>query len=120
MRLSSALTRANKIAPLAVASVVCGLCSLAAIIAMTSCALAAPAGQRVVTPLYAFGIPVDFILFGSTLHGVALFHRHTLAVALTGLAAITTYKVTFTGFRSGPGVAGLGALWRGVLPLSVV
>src|SRR5262245_60602720 len=55
------------------------------------------------------GVPVDFILFGATLLGVALFHRHTLAVALTGLATITLYKVGFTGFKAGPGLPGLGA-----------
>ena len=54
------------------------------------------------------GIPVDFILFGLTLLGVALFHHHTLAVALTGLAAITLYKLVFTGFKFGFGFAGLG------------
>ena len=32
------------------------------------------------------GIPVDFVLFAITLAGVALFHHHTLQVALTGLA----------------------------------
>ena len=32
------------------------------------------------------GIPIDFILFALTLVGVALFHHHTLRVALTGLA----------------------------------
>jgi Na+/H+ antiporter NhaD/arsenite permease-like protein len=53
------------------------------------------------------GIPVDFILFALTLLGVALFHRHTLYVALTGLATITIYKLAFTGFKSGPGLAGL-------------
>ena len=56
-----------------------------------------------------FGIPVDFILFGLTLVGVALFHKKTLQVALTGLAAITIYKLVFTGFKTGPGLAGLGA-----------
>ena len=55
------------------------------------------------------GIPVDFILFGLTLLGVALFHRHTLRVALTGLAAIVIYKLFFTGFKTGPGLAGLAA-----------
>jgi Na+/H+ antiporter NhaD/arsenite permease-like protein len=55
------------------------------------------------------GIPVDFILFGLTLVGVALFHRHVLAVALTGLAVITIYKVVFTGFKTGAGAAGLAA-----------
>jgi Na+/H+ antiporter NhaD/arsenite permease-like protein len=53
------------------------------------------------------GIPLDFILFGATLAGVALFHRHTLAIALSGLVAITAYKLAFTGFREGPGVHGL-------------
>jgi Na+/H+ antiporter NhaD/arsenite permease-like protein len=55
-----------------------------------------------------FGIPVDFILFALTLLGVALFHHHTLAVALTGLATITLYKLGFTGFHGVDGVAGLG------------
>ena len=55
-----------------------------------------------------FGIPVEFILFALTLLGVALFHHHTLKVALTGLAAITLYKLLFTGFAYGTGVAGLG------------
>jgi Na+/H+ antiporter NhaD/arsenite permease-like protein len=31
-------------------------------------------------------IPLEFVIFGATLLGVALFHRHTLAVAVTGLA----------------------------------
>jgi len=53
------------------------------------------------------GIPVDFILFGLTLLGVALFHHATLYVALTGLATITLYKIVFTGFKSGAGVLGL-------------
>src|SRR4051812_27352604 len=54
------------------------------------------------------GIPVDFILFALTLLGVALFHRHTLVVALTGLAVVTVYKLAFTGFREGSGFFGLG------------
>jgi Na+/H+ antiporter NhaD/arsenite permease-like protein len=53
-----------------------------------------------------FGVPADFVLFGLTLAGVALFHRHVLWVALTGLAVITLYKIGFTGFKTGPGVAG--------------
>ena len=52
------------------------------------------------------GVPVDFILFALTLLGVALFHHHTLAVALTGLAAITVYKLAFTGFKTGAGLMG--------------
>lgn len=52
-------------------------------------------------------IPVEFVLFGLTLLGVALLHRHTLAVALTGLAVITAFKLGFTGFNTGPGLPGL-------------
>jgi Na+/H+ antiporter NhaD/arsenite permease-like protein len=54
-----------------------------------------------------FGIPIDFILFALTLAGVALFHHHTLRVAVIGLATITLYKLVFTGFAGGPGIAGL-------------
>jgi Na+/H+ antiporter NhaD/arsenite permease-like protein len=53
-----------------------------------------------------FGIPIDFILFALTLLGVALFHHYTLPVALTGLAAISLYKIIFTGFKEGVGVTG--------------
>jgi Na+/H+ antiporter NhaD/arsenite permease-like protein len=53
------------------------------------------------------GVPVDFILFALTLLGVALFHNRTFTVALTGLAVIAAYKVVFTGFKDGPGLAGL-------------
>ncbi|MGQ0655417.1 MAG: citrate transporter [Betaproteobacteria bacterium] len=55
----------------------------------------------------AFGVPVDFVLFALTLIGVALFHHHTLRVALTGLVAVTLYKLAVTGFNTGPGLAGL-------------
>lgn len=53
------------------------------------------------------GVPIEFILFALTLLGVAFFHNHTLPVALTGLGAITLYKLTFTGFHAGMGLAGL-------------
>ena len=59
-------------------------------------------------PILLFGIPVDFILFALTLLGVALFHHKTLQVALAGLAAIIIYKLVFTGFKHGAGLAGLG------------
>ncbi len=55
------------------------------------------------------GIPVDFMLFAATLLGVALFHHYVLQVALTGLVTITAYKILFTGFKTGPGVAGFVA-----------
>src|SRR3954466_3770030 len=60
-----------------------------------------------VEPVMLLGIPVDFILFGLTLLGVALFHHHTLPVALAGLAAIVGYKLIFTGFKFGTGFSGL-------------
>jgi Na+/H+ antiporter NhaD/arsenite permease-like protein len=59
-------------------------------------------------PFFVAGIPVDFILFALTLLGVALFHRHTLPIALAGLAVITAYKLVFTGFKTGDGFTGLG------------
>jgi Na+/H+ antiporter NhaD/arsenite permease-like protein len=57
--------------------------------------------------MFVFGIPLDFFLFGFTLLGVALFHHHTLKVALCGLAVITLYKLAFGNFSGTPGVAGL-------------
>ena len=61
-----------------------------------------------IEPILVLGIPVDFILFALTLFGVALFHRHTLPVALTGLSTIVIYKLVFTGFKFGAGLGGLG------------
>ena len=53
------------------------------------------------------GVPIDFVLFGLTLVGVALFHHYTLQVALTGLAVVALYKLGFTGFKTGSGLGGL-------------
>jgi len=50
---------------------------------------------------------MEFVLFAFTSVGVAVFHQRTLRVALIGLLAIILYKLFFTGFRSGSGVAGL-------------
>ena len=75
-------------------------------------ALLASSGVQAATPvdLPSIGpVPVDFVLFGLTLLGVALFHRYTLQVALTGLAVIAAYKVAFTGFNDGPGLAGFAS-----------
>ena len=52
------------------------------------------------------GVPIEFLLFAFTLLGVALFHHRTLEVAVSGLAAITLYKLLFRTFPSGPGVPG--------------
>lgn len=69
------------------------------------------------TPQLVFvgSIPLDFILFALTLLGIALFHKYTLQVALTGLAVTLVYKVAVTGFKTGVGLAGfaghLGHEW---------
>jgi Na+/H+ antiporter NhaD/arsenite permease-like protein len=55
-------------------------------------------------------VSLEFVFFGLTLAGIAIFHRHTLAVALTGLAVITAYKVFIAGFHGEPGLTGL--LWH--------
>ncbi len=56
-----------------------------------------------------FSIPIEFYLFGLTLICVAVLHRYPLEVALTGLLAITLYKLGVTGFATGPGFGGLAA-----------
>lgn len=82
----------------------------AVILAWSGLAGAAPANGSIAKDgLALFGIPVDFILFALTLLGVALFHRHTLRVALTGLAVILGYKFLFVGFKYGSGFAGFVA-----------
>ena len=53
------------------------------------------------------GIPVDFILFALTLLGVAVFHHHTLYVAVTGLVVIAAFKLGFGDFSGVPGSEGL-------------
>jgi Na+/H+ antiporter NhaD/arsenite permease-like protein len=85
------------------------MCATAMLLAaFVSSAAAAPAtGSYSAHPVFVFGIPVDFILFGLTLLGVAIFHHKTLQVALTGLAVVTVYKLFFTGFRQGDGFSGL-------------
>jgi Na+/H+ antiporter NhaD/arsenite permease-like protein len=46
--------------------------------------------------MHVFGIPVEFILFGLTLIGVALFHQRNFEIALAGLLVIVAYKLIFT------------------------
>lgn len=70
--------------------------------AVWAAGVSAPAAHDV--PL---GIPLEFLLFAATLLGVALFHRHVLPIALGGLAVLIAYKLGFTGFKAGAGLAGL-------------
>jgi Na+/H+ antiporter NhaD/arsenite permease-like protein len=61
-------------------------------------------------PMLLGSIPGEFILFALVLAGIALLQRYTLEVALTGLAAVAIYKLEYTGFAQGPGLAGLVGL----------
>ncbi|HEU0276171.1 MAG TPA: hypothetical protein VFQ83_16720, partial [Candidatus Udaeobacter sp.] len=54
-------------------------------------------------------MPLEFLLFGITLVGIAVFHHRTLVVSVIGLGAIVLYKLLFTGFTFGPGLSGLVA-----------
>jgi len=69
--------------------------------------LAAHAATALPEPPALMGAPIDFILFALTLLGVALFHHHTMKVALTGLVVITIFKVLFSPFAEGAGIGGL-------------
>ena len=63
------------------------------------------------------GVPIEFGIFALTLLGVALFHHHTLKVALIGLGVLVAYKLGFSVFGHGheAGLGGfvhhLGAEW---------
>ena len=77
--------------------------------------LATLSGAAPAAGLSVAGIPVEFILFALTLLGVALFHHKTFLVALLGMSSVAIYKIAFTGFKTGAGVAGfaghLGHEW---------
>lgn len=81
-------------------------------------ALVAAAGALGATPAdppALAAIPVDFLLFAVTLFGIALFHRHTLAIAVGGLSVISLWKIGYSPFAEGAGAAGwmahLGTEW---------
>ena len=48
-------------------------------------------------PHTIFNVPVEFLLFGLMLLGVALFHRRTLEISLAGLILILVYKLSVPG-----------------------
>ncbi|HTT11972.1 MAG TPA: citrate transporter [Burkholderiaceae bacterium] len=52
------------------------------------------------------GVPVEFLLFACVLAGVALFQAYVLPIAVTGAGVIALYKIAFSPFRTGAGVAG--------------
>ncbi|HEY6511990.1 MAG TPA: citrate transporter [Burkholderiaceae bacterium] len=53
-------------------------------------------------------VSVEFILFACVLAGVALFHHHTLRIALGGAIVIALYKIVFSPFKTGAGFGGFG------------
>lgn len=53
-------------------------------------------------------VPIEFILFGIVLACVAVFHHHTLPIAVTGAAVIALYKIFVSPFPTGAGIAGFG------------
>jgi Na+/H+ antiporter NhaD/arsenite permease-like protein len=71
--------------------------------AMLAMLLATVSGNRA----ELFGLPVEFVLFGLMLTGVALLHERALAVSLTGLAVILAYEALVTEFPTGTGMAAL-------------
>ncbi|HZV91837.1 MAG TPA: citrate transporter, partial [Caldimonas sp.] len=54
-------------------------------------------------------VPVEFVLFAIVLAGVALWHGHSLRVAVIGAVVIAAYKLAFASFAEGPGMPGLVA-----------
>ena len=62
---------------------------------------------KIETAPAVFVVPIEFLLFGLMLVGVALFHKRALLISVTGLAAILLYEALVTQFPTG---AGFGAL----------
>lgn len=56
-----------------------------------------------------FGIPLEFLLFGAMLLGVALFHRRALAISVVGLVVIFAFETFVTAYPTGRGIAALSA-----------
>ena len=52
-------------------------------------------------------IPIEFVIFGAVLIGIAAFHRRALAITLAGLALILAYEGLVTAFPTGRGSAAL-------------
>jgi len=61
------------------------------------------------------GVPVEFVLFGAVLLGVALFHHYTLRIAVGGAVLLAGWKIAMSPFATGAGLAGfishLGHEW---------
>jgi Na+/H+ antiporter NhaD/arsenite permease-like protein len=51
-------------------------------------------------------VPLEFVLFACVLAGVALFHHSTFQIALGGAILISLYKIVYSPFKTGVGLAG--------------
>ncbi|HNA56501.1 MAG TPA: hypothetical protein PK511_00565 [Chitinophagales bacterium] len=80
---------------------------------LTIVPLSTYAGTTSNGPTFA-GVPYEFILFGLTLLGIALFHKYTLKIALSGLAAVLVYKIFVLNFHV---IEHLGHEWEIMLNL---
>ena len=78
----------------------------AALLSVWPLLYAAAAWAAPVEPPALAGIPVDFILFAATLVGIALFHHHTLPIAVGGLIVVSLWKIGFSPFPEGSGAVG--------------
>ena len=54
-------------------------------------------------------MPIEFLLFAAVLAGVALFHAHTLRIAVGGAIVIALYKIALSPFKTGAGLPGFVA-----------
>ncbi len=54
-------------------------------------------------------VPLEFIFFAVVLAGVALFHSHTLRIAIGGALFIALYKIAFSPFHTGAGLSGFAS-----------
>jgi Na+/H+ antiporter NhaD/arsenite permease-like protein len=83
------------------------------LVAALAVVLLAATGRRDAEGLWILGdVPLAFALFVLVLLGVALFHHHTLWVALAGAAVISAYTgLLAPGFQWSPEQGGPG-LWR--------
>ena len=57
-------------------------------------------------PVEIFGIPMEYLIFGLTLLGIALLHSHSFQVAMTGFVAVSLFKILVVGFKTGSGIEG--------------
>jgi Na+/H+ antiporter NhaD/arsenite permease-like protein len=83
------------------------MAALALLAAAPTLALAEPA-QAFAGPLLG-PVPIEFVFFACVLAGVALFHHHTLPIAVGGALLIALYKIALSPFRTGAGLAGFAS-----------